>query len=348
MTLKNNMPRYLAAVILVAGLTSAAPALAQDLALTQTTAFSTTVNFNQSKTYPLTVTNLGAAAATNVIVDGVLPASFVSYNSISGCVPTTAGHILPCKVTSSLAAGASLDLVVGVLYEKPDPYPTTCTATGEVFYGDVTFSVSAVETDPDLTNNSQTGHRVMQQPQADISVVTTGPAEVSHGGGTYTYPFTVTNHGPCDVTGTSVVIDDNVLSSAFTFKSAAGICSAITGLYLADFSDYQYCDTGALVSGASVTGAVTYDMAALPKDLIRSNQNAGMQIIYQSSTGHAWSAVGTWPYWDPTHGNDSAGGGDFTSAANASTGCSSAGGGASFFLLLMGMAAFYLARRRVA
>lgn len=342
MTLKTNMLRHLIAAIVVAGLAYSAPAVAQ-VTVTPTPAFSTTVNWNQTKTYTMVVANGNVAAATNVILSGTLPVN-TTVSAISGCVPTTTGSILPCLVSASLAVNGTHTVAVGVTYHTPDPVPTTCPEVGVAGYGPLTFHVNS-------TGNAEVtavADPKFQYPQGDVSITIEGPASVSHSGGTYTYPFTVTNRGPCTIPGASVVVDDNVLSSAFTFVSATGICSAITGVYLPDGSDYSYCDTGSMVSGASVTGSITYSMAALPKDLIRSNQNAGMMVIYSSTSGKAYSLTGTWSYWDYNHANDSGGAGDWNNVAVASTGCSSAGGGASFFLLLMGMAAFYLARRRVA
>jgi uncharacterized repeat protein (TIGR01451 family)/uncharacterized protein (TIGR03382 family) len=166
---------------------------------------------------------------------------------------------------------------------------------------------------------------------ADLSVSMTGPASISRDGGSYTYTYTVTNHGPCTVT-TDTAVDDSV-PTGFKFASATGACAALTDDFLADGTDYQYCDLVTLAPGeTSAESTKTYTAPTLPSDLLSSNQGTGIQITF-----------GNGDFADPNSSNNTS---DVTYVLTKSMGCSAAGGGASFMLIGLGLAALFLKRRR--
>ena len=343
MTLDKMMVRARTAAILVAGLASATPAAAQtaDVNMIWNTTAPSVVAFGGTTAYKVKVGNAGPSPATDVTVTAAVPAG-ATVTSFTGCTRAVATDTF-CTLASPMAAGNTINVTVNVKYAMPAPIPTTCPAP----FGAVTLTAAAASpADPILADNTLTATPATR-PLADLGVDLTGPAAMSIDGGTYTWSFTVTNHGPCDVPGADVAVDgafdDGLLSNGLTFVSATGICAAMTGDYVLDSTgaptDYQYCATGPLAAAATATGTKTYVLGKLRADMVSSNQANSLRL---ANTG-SWYAEPADPATTRYADNDLA------STNNVVTrpvpGCSSAGGGASLLLLLMGMAALYLARR---
>lgn len=358
MNLKKNMLRTASAAILVAGLAGAAPAVAQDLVVAFKTP-PTTVAFGGTTKYTVTITNSSATAAAGVKVSATIPAG-TSVTAVTGCTPadatTTPVTYFPCTITTPIpaltpAAGTTpaapgvATVSVSVKYAKLDALPETCPAADT--FGPVGIT-AAFEADPDTANNTVSLAPALK-PLADLGVTFEGPATLSHNGGTYTWTITVTNNGPCAIAGSDIAVDDGVLSSGLTFKSATGICAAMDGDFLADGSDYQYCPVPALAKGGTATATKTYDLVKVPADLLQSLQANGIQLV---PSGAAFSytepgvsvtkdAAGD-PVYDTT-GNDVA---DMNYVVGNSGGCSTAGGALPFGLLGLGLALQFMKRRR--
>ena len=342
MTLEKMVARARTAAILV-GLACSTPAAAQtaDVNMLWNTAAPSAVAFGGTTVYKVKVGNAGPSPATDVTVTATVP-SGATVTGFTGCTRAAATDSF-CTLASPMAAGNTIDVTVNVKYAMPAPIPTTCPAP----FGPVTLTAAAASpADPTLADNTLTAAPATR-PLADLGVDLTGPAGMSIDGGTYTWSFTVTNHGPCAVPDADVSVngafDDGLLSSGLSFVSATGICAAITGDYVYDAAgaptDYQYCATGTLAAAATATGTKTYVLGRLRADMVSSNQVNSLRL---ANTG-SWYTEPVEP--DTTRYADN----DKASTKNVVTrpvpGCSSAGGGASLFLLLTGMAAFYLARR---
>jgi uncharacterized repeat protein (TIGR01451 family) len=111
-----------------------------------------TVNGGTNATYTVTITNNGPAAALGVVLNDVLPAgsTFVSMNQTSGTDSFTlaqSGGSATETATGSIASGGS------------DTFTVVVFAPANLKYGapfNDTASVSAINPDPNLTNNSAT------------------------------------------------------------------------------------------------------------------------------------------------------------------------------------------------
>ena len=149
-------------------------------------------------TYTLVAANAGPDNATGVVVSDTLPAG-VSFSSASaGCV-NSAGTVT-CSL-SSVADGASQTATIVV----------TAVAVGDQVDA---AGVSADQPDPDTSNNSASAG-VTVGPAVDLAIADAGPATIA-AGGSASYAWTVTNHGPSDGTGVSVT---DVLPTGETFES---------------------------------------------------------------------------------------------------------------------------------
>ncbi len=183
----------------------------------------------QSITYTLFVANAGPSTATNVQVTDTPTNLGITNVSGGGCVA------LPCTIPS-LASGANTTITV----------TATITAAGAF---DNSATVSATETDPNLTNNTDnTGNGGTATLSADVAVVktltTAGP--YVHGQ-SITYNLAVTNNGPS--TATNVQITDTPTNLSITGVSGAG-CAALP------------CTIASLASGATANITVTATITA--------------------------------------------------------------------------------------
>jgi large repetitive protein len=174
----------------------------------------------QTVTYELVVANAGPSTATNVDVTDT-PANLTITNvSGDGCAA------LPCTI-ASLASGANATITVTATIDADGAFDNEAT-------------VSADETDPDLSNNTDdTGNGGTADPLADVSITktlqTAGPFVV---GQTVTYELVVANAGPS--TATNVDVTDTPTNLTITNVSGGG-CAALP------------CTIASLASGASAT-----------------------------------------------------------------------------------------------
>ena len=201
-----------------------------DLAITKADS-ADPVNRGDNVTYTLTVTNNGPGGAGDVQVVDTLPAglAFVSATPSQGtCME--AALVVTCDL-GILASGASatIDIVV------------TTTAAGMLTN---TATVTTSSNDPDASNNSDTENTVVN-PVTDISVTKTDDADPVDVGDNITYTVTVSNNGPDDATGVSLM---DTLPASVNFVSATpsqGMCAEAGGLVT--------CNLGALANGNSAT-----------------------------------------------------------------------------------------------
>jgi uncharacterized repeat protein (TIGR01451 family) len=181
----------------------------------------------QSVSYTLVVANAGPSPATSVQVTDTPSNLTVTAVSGGGCAA------LPCTI-ASIASGASVTLNVTATINAAGAFDNSATAMG-------------VETDPDITNNTDPsgngGVAVPPTSSADVRVTKTAPSVVAVGQ-TFDYTLVVVNGGPSPATNVTVT---DVLPANFSLVSATstqGTCSGTTTVT---------CTIGAMALNATVT-----------------------------------------------------------------------------------------------
>ena len=163
------------------------------------------VDAGKTLTYTLTVQDLGPSNSTGVVVSDTLPAG-VTYTN--GTATTTQGSVS--------ASGGTLTITVGNLTANGAaatitiPVTVNSTTTGTVSN---TATVSGVEPDPNMANNTSTcTTTVVSLPynppvtDADLGIVKTYSPSLVYYGTTFTYTLTITNYGPS--ADTNVLVSD--------------------------------------------------------------------------------------------------------------------------------------------
>ena len=202
-----------------------------NLAITKVNAGPTPVNPGQNFSYTIVVTNNGPSTATAPVVTDNTPVG-IAFVSVSGGGCTA----FPCTL-SSLAAG--LNVTLTSTYSIPPSYSGGAISN--------TASVSAVENDPNIADNSATATTPVGA-AADVGILkTTGQSSVSLGQN-ITYTITVTNSGPAGATG--VMVSDTTPPGLTPVSVSGGGCTAFP------------CTIGALAVGPPVTITVTYNVPA--------------------------------------------------------------------------------------
>jgi uncharacterized repeat protein (TIGR01451 family) len=218
-------------------------------------------------TYTLVVTNSGPSDATGVVVTDTLPsgirfdsavASQGTYNSVTGV-----------WTVDDLADGDSATLTLVVTVD-----PSTRGTLSNV------AEVSATESDPAPGNNVD-GQGTTVHAVANLAVVKTDDPDPVVAGGTLTYMLTLTNSGPSDATGVTVVdnLPDDV--TLFSATPSQGTCFGV---------DPVTCNIGPVASGANATISLVVAVTSpLPDGTILAN----VATVNGNET-------------DPYHGNNSA------------------------------------------
>jgi uncharacterized repeat protein (TIGR01451 family) len=157
-------------------------------------------------TYTISVTNLGAVTASNVVVSDVLPAG-ATFVSASGGGTHNAG-IVTWPTLTNFVNGARTNYTVTL------KAPALGTLTNIVYS-------TAFTADPDPSNNNGTGtnNQVLTTvtPLADVATTVTGPASVL-ATTDYSYTLTLTNSGPSPASDVRV---SDTLPAGVTFVSAS-------------------------------------------------------------------------------------------------------------------------------
>ena len=192
-----------------------------DVAITKTAP--ATVVAGTNITYSLDVTNSGPAAAADVVVTDPLPAQarFVSMTTPAGwsCTPPAVGATGTITCTKLSMAVAEAALFTTVLRVCPE---VTC---GTVLSNTATAASST--SDPLPANNTSTVN-VTVQAQSDLAITKNASAVSVSPGGTLTYTLNVTNGGPSNSAGTTVVDTLPAGFSATSAVSTLGTCSGTT------------------------------------------------------------------------------------------------------------------------
>jgi uncharacterized repeat protein (TIGR01451 family) len=210
-----------------------------DVAITKTDS-PDPVNRGDNLTYTLTVTNNGPGSAGDIQVVDTLPPglAFVSAMPSQGtCME--AALMVTCDL-GILASGASatIDIVV------------TTTASGMLTN---TATVTTTSNDTDGSNDSDTEDTTVN-PVTDVSITKTDSADPVNVGDNITYTVMVTNNGPDNATGVSVM---DTLPAGVNFVSATpsqGMCAEAAGLVT--------CNLGTLNAMANATVSIVVTTTA--------------------------------------------------------------------------------------
>ncbi|MGI9470757.1 MAG: DUF11 domain-containing protein, partial [Rubripirellula sp.] len=213
-----------------------------DLSLVKT-AEPTTVVVGSNVTFTLAVTNDGPSGATGVVVEDQLPSgiSFVSGNGSQGTYVSSTG----LWDVGSIASGATATLTLVGTVDVPGPK----TNTAQVFAADQ----EDIDSTPGNNNPDEDDQDsvTIEAPQIDLSLTKGASPSTVLVGGNVTYTINLSNAGPSQATGVTVL---DQLPSGVTFvsfNSSQGGYNDSTGIW----------DVGTIASGAStsltIIGTVT-------------------------------------------------------------------------------------------
>ncbi len=184
-------------------------------------------------TYTLTLTNNGAAAAGNVVVDNPTPVG-LSLQSLSGDCVTS----FPCSF-ATLAGGATRTITA--VFSVPPNYsgPATIVDTATVSSDNSSVDVNSA--------NNSAGASTNVTSSADVAIAMSGPSQVVPGN-TVVFTITVTSTGPSSAAGLQVA---DPTPAGFVFVSTSGDCSTAFP-----------CSLGGLDPGQTRTITATFSVPA--------------------------------------------------------------------------------------
>lgn len=175
------------------------------------TASPTSVNANGQLTYTATVTNNAPSSASGVTVIDILPTSVNFVSASSGC---SGSPTVTCAI-GNLASGASATLTITV----------TPTVAGTLSN---TFTVTGVDYDPVITNNSVIVTTTVDKSTQNITVSTAAPASAAYGS-TFTVTATAssglpvvitTTGGGCSIAGSTVTMTSGTSACTVNYNQA--------------------------------------------------------------------------------------------------------------------------------
>ncbi len=236
-----------------------------DLQITKTDGSATAVPGN-NVTYTIVVTNAGPSDVTGAVVTDSFPASLsnitftaVQTGGASGFTAVGAGNI---SNTVNMPAGSKIT------------YTATATvsaaATGTLA-NTATVAPPAGVTDPTPGNNSATDTDALT-PTADLQITKTDGVLSSVPGTPVTYTIVVTNAGPSNVTGATVVDSFPAVLSGITFTAVqSGGASGFTASGSGNINDTVNLPTGGTITytasaiiSAGATGALSNTATVTP------------------------------------------------------------------------------------
>ena len=223
-------------------------------------------------TYTVTVTNLGPASASNVVVSDVLPLGAGFVSATAGGVQNGGTVTWPAIVSLGNGASTIFNLTVSSPLGGSLTNVASCTST---------------TTDPALSNNNGTApvSRVVTSvtAQSDLAVTCAGPSSVN-AAGAITYTITVTNLGPSAATGVMAV---DALPPGVTFVSASGGATPTGGSVtwpsisnLASGGSATFIVSVKAPAGGSLTNVVSCTSATFdPQNANNDGTSAGARAI---------------------------------------------------------------------
>ena len=173
-----------------------------------------TPNVGDTITFTVTLTNLGADAATDVLVLDFLPAGLMFVSAV-----TSQGTYVPFTglwTVGSVTVGTPQTLIILATVASPDPQTNTA------------LIASADQHDPDFGNNVASA---TENPRADLALSKSVNDASPNVGDTITFTVTLTNNGPIGATNVEVV---DLLPAGLSFVSATpsqGTYLNLTGVW---------------------------------------------------------------------------------------------------------------------
>ncbi len=198
-----------------------------------------TPNVGDEISFEITVSNIGPADATNVVVTDQLPTGFdyVLYSATAGIYNDTTGE----WQVGTVAGGTSETIIIDVLVNATGNY----TNTAQITASDA-FDIDSTPSNGVLAEDDQ--DEVVINPQALVDISLTKDVDNANPDVNTNVVFTLTiaNAGPSDATSVEVT---DLLPSGFTYVSdnGGGDYTSGTGVW----------DVGALSSGATETLNIT-------------------------------------------------------------------------------------------
>jgi uncharacterized repeat protein (TIGR01451 family) len=186
------------------------------------------VPVGQNLTYTLQVSNAGPATATGVTLVDDLPAGVTLVSAAASQGTCTAAGLRVSCALGTLAPGAT---AAATLVIRPG-------ALGGISN---TATVSAVEPDVNMANNSATAATTVSA-SADVAMTLTDSPDPVAAGSHLTYTLNVRNHGPSSASAVTVT---DTLPTGVSFVSASSGCSLGSGTVR--------CALGDLAAGISVS-----------------------------------------------------------------------------------------------
>ena len=255
-----------------------------DLSITKTDSVTTIVPGTQD-TYTIVVTNNGPSDVTGATVADLRPAGITNdtftVTPSTGAADTTNASSGSGNINDSvnLNSGSSMTYVVTA--------NVSASATGTLINTRLGNCSPSGVTDLVPANNSATDTDTLT-PQADLSITKTDGVTTVVPGTQDTYTIVVTNNGPSDVTGATVVdlLPAGITSDTFTVTPSTGAADTTN----ASSGSGNINDSGNLDSGSSLTYVVTADISA-----------SATGTLINTATVTAASGVS-----DPTPANNSA------------------------------------------
>ena len=242
-----------------------------DIAVTNTPSTApgpgSTYYVGQPMTFTVTVTNNGPGAASNVLVNDLLPTglTFTSYTASQGTYNSASGQ----WNVGSLAIGASRTLTITATPGTAATYATNVTK-------------SQTETDNVLANNTAAA-TISTSPAADIQVTNTVNTATPVQGANVIFTVKAKNNGPSSATGVQIT---DLLPAGLTFVSATpgvGTYNSTTGVWDMTGVTTTSGTTQTLTLTAQVTGTGTLNTTASRTagtefDAVSSNNSASVSV----------------------------------------------------------------------
>jgi uncharacterized repeat protein (TIGR01451 family) len=192
--------------------------------------------------YTVRIVNDGPSAAAGVQFVDNLPAG-VAFKSLSVDKAGVTLQHSAGKVTGSLGTMAAGEVIIVTIYAD-----VKASATGVL-----TNEAEVSAPNEEYTLNNKDSVDTPVTPKIDLSIDKTDSKDPVAPGETFTYTVTVTNHGPSNATGVSVI--DTMPATGLTFVSSSIPVKEMLG-------QDPIFDLGDLTSGASKTFTITVKVAS--------------------------------------------------------------------------------------
>jgi uncharacterized repeat protein (TIGR01451 family) len=215
----------------------------------------------QNVTYTITVVDSGPASAGAVTVNDPTPAGLTFVSNTGDCVTA-----FPCSLGTMTAGQIA---TINATFSIPANFAGTFVTN--------TATVTSGASDPNSGNNTASATTALA-PQADVSIVKSGPASTSTNQN-ISYTTVVTNNGP--LSASNVFVTDPT-PAGLTFVSNTGACTAAFP-----------CALGTLSSGQAVSITSTYNVPANYSGTTITNNASVSSSTFDGNTANNSSTVTT-------------------------------------------------------